>query len=87
MFIKCCGQLGICFHLSCLQFSDTEHSHNTGNERLPCTGVSPVLSCYVCSVNDGTLAKTRSASTSDVPKNVVSPGRPLLPPVFESIVS
>lgn len=41
----------------------------------------------MCSVNNGTLAKTRSASTPDVPKNVVSPERSLLPPVFESIFS
>lgn len=32
----------------------------------------------VCSVNDGTLAKTRFTSTSDVPKKVVSPERALL---------
>lgn len=47
---------------------------------LPCTGVSPVLS----SVNDGTLAKTRYASTSDVLTKVVSSERSLLPPFFKS---
>jgi len=51
---------------------------------LPCTVISPVLSLWMCSANDGTLAKTHSVSTSDVLKKVVTPERSLLPPVFKS---
>ena len=40
--LKCCAPRGICFHLSCLQLSDTEYSYYTRNMGLPCTGVSPV---------------------------------------------
>jgi hypothetical protein len=82
-FLKCSGPCATSFNLSCLQSSDTEHSHYTecGASR---TSVSPVLSCYVCSVNDDKPVKTRSAYTSDVPK-VISPERSLMPPpVFKS---
>jgi len=82
--LKCCGPRGICFHLTCLQLSDSEYPYYTRNMGLPCTDVSSVLSHLVCRVNDGMLAKTRYASTSDVLKKVVSPERSLLPPVFKS---
>ena len=85
--LKFCGPCGIYFHLSCLQLSYSEYPYYTRNMGLPCTGFSPLLSRWVCSVNDGTLAKTHSTSTSDVPKKVVSPEGSLLPPVFESTSS
>jgi hypothetical protein len=83
-YIKCCGPCASRFHLNCLQFSETEYQFYTGS------GVS-TFKCAFCvkalrlQQNDDTPVKTRSSSTSDLPKKVISPERALvLPPVSDS---
>jgi hypothetical protein len=56
--------------------SDTEYSYYTKSQNLVLrpTSMLPVLSCYVfMQCNDDMPVKTPPASTSDVPKKLVSP--------------
>jgi hypothetical protein len=82
-YIMCCRPCSSSFHLNCLQFSETEYQFYTGS------GVSTFKSASCVKAlclqrNDDTPVKTRSSSTSDLPKKVISPERALaLPPISD----
>jgi hypothetical protein len=77
--IKCSGPCASRFHLSCVHISDTEFLYYTKS------GVS-TYKCLTCMTvlrqqrSDDTPVKTRSSSTSDLPKKVISPERSLVIP-------
>jgi hypothetical protein len=83
-FPRCCGPCVYSFHLSCPQFSEKEYAYYTDTAAF-------THNCAACVKtvrsrrNDVTPVKSRSTSTSDLPKKIISPERALvLSPVFGS---
>jgi hypothetical protein len=81
-FLRCFAPCASRFHLSRLQFSETEYAYYTVSgastyKRAACIKASP------SEMNDDKPVKPRSSSTSDLAKKIVSFERALvLPPVF-----
>jgi hypothetical protein len=84
-FLRCCGPCASRFHLSCLQFSETEYAYYTDDSGASTYKCTACFKTWRSQRNDDTPLICPSSSTSDLPKKAVSCKRALvLPPVFDS---
>jgi hypothetical protein len=86
-FLRCSGSCSTWFHLACLQVSDTEYAFymsngESTNKRGACVKEQRTVR------NEDTPTRTlRFASTSDLEKKVISPGRDLILPEIANVES